>query len=111
MKANFLFKSEFSVIGTQESAVCGININGHEVPFTGACGEVERFGITAEEMALFSSEADSVHFESEREHIPVRGTSLNDKVVMEEIAVLTVRAVAGGEVIKTTQISRVVSRW
>ena len=112
MKATFLFTTEFSVIGIQESAICGIKTMGRNIPFTGACAEVFHFGITAEELAKFASEvAESIHFESKREHIPVRGTGLNEKTLMEEISVLTVRVIAGGEVIKTTQISRVVSRW
>ena len=112
MKTTFLFTSEFSLIGTEESAIWGIGtIDGRRINFTGACAEVENFGITAEELAKFATEAESVHFESKREHIPVRGTGLNDKPIMEEIAVLTVRAIAGGEVVRSTQISRVVSHW
>ena len=112
MKTNYLFKSEFSVIGTLHSAICGININGREVPFTGAISAVELFGITAEELAVFAPVAvESVHFEREVVHIPLRGTKLNDKTSTEEISVLTVRAVADGEVVKSTQISRVLCRW
>ena len=111
MKANFLFKSEFSVIGTEESAICGIDINGHEVPFTGAVAEIEKFGITAEELANFADVAESVHFEREVVYVPVRGTGLNEKTSTEEIAVLTIRAIANSEVIKSTQISRVVCSW
>ena len=107
----FLFKTEFSVIGTMESAVCGIKINGHFVPFTGAIAAIESFGITAEELAVFAVDAKSVHFEREVVHIPLRGTRLNDKTSTEEIAVLTVRAVADGEVVKSTRISRVLCRW
>ena len=111
MKANFLFKSEFSVIGTIESAICGINI-GHEVPFTGAIAAVESFGITAEELAVFApADTESIHFEREVVYVPLRGTRLNDKTSTEEISVLTVRAVADGEVVKSTQISRVLCRW
>ena len=112
MKVNFLFKSEFSVIGTMESAICGISINGHEVPFTGAEMAVEHFGITAEELAVFVPvDVESVHFEREVLYVPLRGTGLNDKTSTEEISVLTVRAVADGEVVKSTQISRVLCRW
>ena len=110
---NFLFKSEFSVFGTLHSTICGINI-GREVPFTGATGaisEVENFGITAEELAVFAEDAKSVHFEREVVYVPLRGTKLNNKTSTEEIVVLTVRAVADGEVVKSTQISRVLCRW
>ena len=110
MKANFIFKSEFSVVGTTEISICGINI-GREVPFTGAIAAVEDFGITAEELAVFAVDVESVHFEREVVYVPLRGTRLNDKTSTEEIAVLTVRAVADGEVVKSTQISRVLCRW
>ena len=110
--AKFLFKSEYSFIGTEESAVCGIEgIEGTTIAFTGDCTQVEKFGITAEEMALFADNAESVHFESERVYVPVRGRGLNDKAQMEEISVLTVRAIAHGEVVNTANLSRVVSRW
>ena len=113
MKVNLLYKSEFSVIGTIESAICGININGREVPFTGAISAVENFGITAEELAVFiPADTESVHFEREVVYVPLRGTRLNEPLTStEEIAVLTVRAVADGEVVKSTQISRVLCRW
>ena len=111
MNAKFLFTTEFSVIGTQESAIYGIKIEGRKIPFTGDVAEVLHFGITAEELAKFAGEAQSVHFEREVLHVPVCGTSLNDNVAMQEIFVLTVRAIANGEAIKTTQISRVVSYW
>ena len=112
MKANFIFKEEFSVIGTLHSAICGINIEGHFVPFTGAKMAVELFGITAEELAEFAPvDVESIHFEREVVHIPLRGTALNDKTSTEEISVLTVRAVADGEIVKSTQISRVLCRW
>ena len=108
---NFLFKSEFSVIGTLHSAICGINIKGREVPFTGDISAVELFGITAEELAVFAADAESVHFEREVVYVPRSGTGINDKTSTEEISVLTVRAVADGEVVKSTQISRVLCRW
>ena len=112
---NFVFKSEFSIIGTLYGALCGINIEGREVPFTGAISAisaVESFGITAEELAVFvPADATSVHFEREVVHIPLRGTRLNDNKSTEEIVVLTVRAVADGEIVKSTQISRVLCRW
>ena len=110
MNAKFLFKNEFSVIGTYEPVLRGVEIDGRKVPFTGTCTEVENFGITAEEMAVFAADAESVHFERERVYVPVRGTRLNDKALTEEISVLTVRAIANGEVIRAVQISRVVSR-
>ena len=114
MNINFLYKTEFSVIGTLEPVLHGIEIDGTTIAliaFTGACAEVFRFGITAEEMALFAGDAESVHFESERVYVPVRGRGLNNKARMEEIIILTVRAIAHGEVVNTAQISRVVSRW
>ena len=111
MEIKFLFKTEFSFIGTEESAVCGMQIGGRTVAFTGDCTQVEKFGITAEEMALFAAKAESVHFESERVCVPVRGTGLNNKTMMEEISILTVRAIAHGEVVNTANLSRVVSRW
>ena len=111
MEIKFLFKTQFSVLGTEESAVCGMQIGGRTVAFTGACTKIEKFGINAEEMALFAGDAESVHFESEIVCLPVRGRGLNDKPLMEEISVLTVRAIAHGEVVNTAQISRVVSRW
>ena len=112
MKENFfLFKEEFSIIGTKESAIWGINVGGREVPFTGTASAVESFGITAEELAVFAANATSVHFEREVVCVPRSGTKINEKPSTEEIAVLTVRAVADGEVIKSTRISRVLCRW
>ena len=111
MEIKFLFKRELSVIGTEESVVWGIQIDERQVPFTGACVEVFSFGITADEMAQFAANAESVHFERERVYVPVRNTGLNDKPVTEEISVLTVRAIANGEVVNTANLSRVVSRW
>ena len=111
MEIKFLFKTEFSFIGTEESAVCGMQIGGRTVAFTGASVQVEKFGITAEEMAVFATGAESVHFERELIYLPVRDKALTDKVITEEVAVLTVRAIAHGEVVRTAQISRVVSRW
>ena len=112
MKAKFLTKLEFSIVGTMESVICGIDINGHFVPFTGAISTIELFGITAEELAVFApADTESVHFEREVVNVPLRGTQLNDKTSTEEISVLTVRAVADGEIIKSTQISRVLCRW
>ena len=109
--ATFIFKTEFSFIGTEESAVCGMQIDGRTIAFTGDCTKVEKFGINAEEMAVFAAGAESVHFESGRVCVPVRGTKLNEKVITEEISVLTVRAIAHGEVVNTANLSRVVSRW
>ena len=110
--ATFVFTTEVSIIGTEESAVCGIKTDGGKtITFTGACDQVEKFGITADELAVFAGEAQSVHFESGLVYIPVRDRGLNDKVLTEEISVLIVRAVRDGEVVNTAQISRVVSRW
>ena len=111
MKAKFLYKDEFSTIGTLESIVCGIEVDGRAIAFTGDCKEIENFDIDVKEMALFANNAKRLHFEWELIYIPVRGKGLNDKALMEEISVLTVRAIAGREVIKAAQISRVVSRW
>ena len=112
MEINFLYKTEYSVIGTLEPVLHGIEIDGRKVPFTGDIAEVENFGINAEEMALFAGDAESVHFESERVYVPVRGRGLNDKAQMEEIIILTVRAaIAHGELVKSANLSRVVSRW
>ena len=111
MNTKFIYTIEKSIIGTDESAICGIEIDGRKVPFTGAGAEIENFGIPAEEMAVFATEADSIHFEHKMVYVPVRGTTINDKTSTEEIAVLTVRAIADGEVIKTAQISRVVCSW
>ena len=109
--AQFTYVTEFSFIGTEESAICGININGRKVPFTGAVLQIERFGVTAEELAVFAGQAESIHFEREFVYIPVCGTGLNDKTFTEEIAVLTAIAVENGEPIKIAKISRVVCRW
>ena len=111
MKTSFLFKTEISFIGSEETAICGIEIDGRTIDFTGAMAEVERFGISADEIALFAGDASSVHFEREMLSCPVPGTRLNDKVNTEEISVLTISVVANSEVIKTTQLSRVVSYW
>ena len=111
MKAKFLYKEEFSVIGTLEPIVCGIEVDGSTIAFTGDIKEIEKFDIDVKEMALFANSAKTVHFEWEVLYIPVRGKGLNEKVLMEEISILTVRAIAGREVIKAAQISRVVSRW
>ena len=112
MEIKFLFKTEYSFIGTEESAICGIKIDGRKVSFTGDCAEVFHFGITAEEMALFAAGAETIHFESELVCVPVRGRGLNDKAQMEEIIILTVRAaIAHGELVKSVNLSRVVSRW
>ena len=106
----FLYENTFSFIGTEESAVCGMQIGERTIAFTGDSAEVEKFGITAEEIALFAKDAESVHFEREIIYIPVN-KRLNEKVAVEEISILTVSAIAHGEVVNTAQISRVVSRW
>ena len=106
-----LFKNEFSVLGTKESVICGIKIDERRISFTGAVTEVENFGITAEELAVFAADAETVHFEREQVYIPVRGTKLNEKAFTEEISVLTVRAVADGEIVNAARISRLVCRW
>ena len=107
-----LFKNEFSVVGTKESVICGIKIDERRIAFTGAAvTEFLNFGITAEELAVFAADAETVHFEREQVYIPVRGTKLNDKTFTEEISVLTIRAVADGEIINTARISRLVCRW
>ena len=111
MEIKFLFKTEFSILGTLEPVLCGIEMENKTIAFTGDSAEVFHFGITAKEMALFAAEAESVHFESERVYVPVRDRWLNEKVITEEISVLTVRAIAGGEVVNTANLSRVVSRW
>ena len=105
MSIKFVYTTEFSFIGTEERAICGININGRKVPFTGAVVQVEKFGITAEELAEFAGSADSVHFQREFVYVPVCGTGLNDKTFTEEIAVLTAIAVENEEVIKTAKMS------
>ena len=111
MNAQFLYKNEFGAFGSYEAVLCGLEVDGRRVHFTGACEQIERFGITAEEMAVFAADAESVYFQRELTCIPVRDTGLNEKTRTEEISVLTVRAVADGEVVRTAQISRVVSRW
>ena len=112
MNAQFLYKNEFGAFGSYEAVLCGLAVEGWRVRFTGACEQIERFGgITAEEMAVFAGDAESVHFERELVYLPVRGTGLNEKAITEEISVLTVRAISNGEVVNTAQISRVVSRW
>ena len=111
MSIKFVYSTEFSFIGTEERAVSGIEIDGRKVPFTGAAVQVEKFGITAEELAVFADGAESIHFERELRCIPVCGTRINDRTLTEQFAVLTVIAVADGEVVKTTRICRIVSRW
>ena len=111
MSIKFVYSTEFSFIGTEERAISGIEIDGRRVPFTGATLQIEKFGITAEELAAFAAGADSVHFERELRCIPVCGTRINDRTLTEQFAVLTVVAVADGEPIKTTRICRIVSRW
>ena len=111
MNAKFLYKDEFSIIGTLEPIVCAIEVDGATIAFTGDCKEIENFNISVKEMALFANGAKRLHFDWEIIYIPVCGKGLNEKVLMEEIAILTVRAIAGKEVIKTAQMSRVVSRW
>lgn len=107
-KANFLFKKEFSFIGTEESVMCGLNAQGHKIAFTGDCSQIEFFGITAEELAVFARNAQSVHFEKEHFFTPVCGGGLNETPQTQEIAVLTVRAIANREVINAAQLSRVI---
>ena len=111
MNINFLYRTEFSVTGTLEPVLCGIEIEGTTIAFTGACTEAENFDFNAEEMALFAGDAESVHFERARVYVPVRGRGLNDKGLTEEISMLTVRAIAHGEVVNMAQVSRVVSRY
>lgn len=109
--SEFFYKTGFSVIGTQESVVAGLAVDDRKIGFTGVSEAVEDFGISAEELALFAGNADSVHFVRETVYIPVIGAGLNDPHKTEEIAVLTVRAVKNKEVINAAQISRVVSRF
>ena len=111
MNAQFLYKNEFGAFGSYEAVLCGLEVDGRRVHFTGACAEVEKFGITAEEMAVFAADAESVYFQRELICIPVRDRGLNEKTRTEEISVLTVLAIANTELINSAQISRVVSRW
>ena len=109
--AQFTYTTEYSFIGTEERAISGLNVDGRKVPFTGATVQIEKFGITAEELALFAGNADSVNFVRELTCIPVCGTGINDRTLTEQFSVLTVCAIADGEVVKTTRICRIVSRW
>ena len=111
MSIKFVYSTEYSFIGTEERAISGIEIDGRRVPFTGAAVQVEKFGITAEELAVFAGSAESVHFERELICIPVCGTRINDKTATEQFAVLTIVATENKEPIKTARISRLVSRW
>lgn len=107
----FLYKNEYSFLGTQESALSGIAVDDRKIVFTGTSDAAEEFGISAEDLALFAGNADSVHFEREIVYIPVIGAGLNDPHQTAEIAILTVRAIKNKEVYNTAQISRVVSRF
>lgn len=107
----FLYKNTFSFIGTQESAISGLAVGDGKIVFTGTSAAVEEFGISAEELALFAHNADSVHFEREIVYIPVCGAGLNDPHQTEEVAILTALAVKDKEVINTAQLSRVVCRF
>ena len=109
--AQFTYTTEFSFIGTEERAISALSVEGRRITLTGAVVQIERFGITAEELATFADGAESIHFERELRCIPVRDTRLNDRTLTEQFAVLTVTAVADGEVVKTTRICRIVSRW
>ena len=111
MSIKFVYSTEYSFIGTEERAISGIEIDGRRVPFTGAVVQVEKFGITAEELAVFTGSAESIHFERELVCIPLCDTRLNDRAFTEQFAVLTVTSVENGEVVKTKRISRIVSRW
>ena len=112
MKTQFIYTNEKSIVGTDELIISALSVNEYSIGLTGAVVEIEKFGITAEELAAFAGSADSVHFEREFVYVPVCGTSLNDNTSTEEIAVLTVISIdENGEVVKVARISRVVSRW
>lgn len=108
MNANFLYETTYSFVGTEESAVCGLNAHGYKIAFTGDYSQIENFGITAEELATFAHNAQSVHFQVEHVLIPACGWGLNETPRTQEIALITVRAIANSEVVNATQISRVV---
>ena len=107
----FIYSIEQSVVGTDESVISALSVNGRRIALTGAVMQIERFGITAEELALFAGSADSVHFQQEFVYIPVSNCGLNEKAITEEISVLTAIAVENEEPVKTAQISRFVCRW
>ena len=111
MNTKFTYTIEKSFVGTDELAICGLSVEGRRIALTGAVAEIDRFGVTAEDLAVFVGSADGVHFVREFVYVPVCGTNLNDKTFTEEIAVLTAIAVEDGEPIKTAKISRFVCRW
>ena len=111
MNTQFIYIVEKSIIGTDELVISALSVNERQIALTGAVIQIERFGITAKELASFAGSADSVHFEHELVHIPACGGSLNDSTFTEEIAVLTAIAIVNEEVVKSAQISRVVCRW
>ena len=62
MKTSFIYNSEKSIIGTDELVISGLSVDGRRIALTGAVLQIERFGVTAEELALFAGSAESVHF-------------------------------------------------
>lgn len=108
---NFLFEKTYSFVGTEESAICGLNAHGNKIAFTGDYAQIENFGITAKDLAVFARNAQSVHFAHETITIPVCGAGLNDPTQSQEIAMLTVRAIANSEVVNATQLSRILCRF
>ena len=111
MSIKFVYTTEFSFIGTEELVISALSVDDRRIALTGATLQIEKFGITAEELALFAGNADSVNFVRELTCIPVCGTGINDRTLTEQFSVLTVCAIADGEVVKTTRICRLVSRW
>ena len=111
MNTKFVYDIETSCVGTDELVISALDVDERRIALTGAVIQIERFGLTAEEIAIFAGSADSVHFVREFVYVPVCGTGLNDKTLTEEIAVLTAIAVEDEEPIKKAQISRVVCRW
>ena len=100
MNTQFIYIVEKSIIGTDELVISALSVNERQIALTGAVSQIEKFGITAKELATFAGSAESVHFELESVYIPFRGTGLNDETGTEKIAVLTAIVVdENGEVI------------
>ena len=108
----FIYTNEKSIVGTDELIISALSVDDRRIALTGAVAEIEKFGITAEELAVFAGSAESIHFELELVCIPLCGTRLNDRAFTEQFAVLTAISIdENGEVVKVARISRVVSRW
>ena len=63
MNTKFVYDIETSCVGTDELVISALNVDERRITLTGAVIQIERFGITADELAVFAGTADGIHLE------------------------------------------------